>query len=415
MSWNIRPLLSALLRNPTGAVLVGLQIAITLATLSNAAWIVSGAIAKVEQPAGLDIDDMFVITVMGVSNRFNIGRAASEDLAYLRGLPGVAAATVTEGEPLTPNGSDTLLGVRPDQQSQLVQTSMMPLDEQGLRTLDVPLVAGRNFAADDVRSYSSGAPQPSEVIVTQSLARALFPHGRALGRSIYDSGGDSPMTIIGITRDFMGPQLGDPPYNVEIYPQLLGRDGVYNLLVRTQPGREPAILRQAPRHIAAAHPDGVVAHIPSGDNALRNGEALTLREAKRTLDANDRNTAIFLTAITALMVAVCALGVFGLTTFNVSSRIRHTGVRRALGARRGDIVAHFLIENALVLTAGIVLGSLLALAIGQWLSDHYSEPRLDPLYLLWGMLGLGLTGALAAWQPARKAAAVPPSVATRTV
>jgi putative ABC transport system permease protein len=115
------------------------------------------------------------------------------------------------------------------------------------------------------------------------------------------------------------------------------------------------------------------------------------------------------------MLAVCCLGVFGLTAFNVSSRTKQIGVRRAIGARRRDIVVHFMMESALVLAAGVALGSVLALAVGQWLSDHYAEPRLDLAYVLAGMVTLWIVGELAAWQPARRAAGVPPSVATRTV
>ncbi len=72
-------------------------------------------------------------------------------------------------------------------------------------------------------------------------------------------------------------------------------------------------------------------------------------------------------------------------------------------------------ENALILGAGMLLGSLLALAIGQWLTDHEGVARLNPWYLLIGILVLGLVAQFAAWQPARRAARVPPSVATRTV
>jgi putative ABC transport system permease protein len=115
------------------------------------------------------------------------------------------------------------------------------------------------------------------------------------------------------------------------------------------------------------------------------------------------------------MLIVCCLGIFGLATFNVGSRTRQIGTRRAVGARRGDIVAHFLLENALILMIGALLGSVLALAVGGWLTRRYGLPRLDLMYLLAGVGVLGLIGQLAAWQPARRAAAVPPSVATRTV
>ena len=97
------------------------------------------------------------------------------------------------------------------------------------------------------------------------------------------------------------------------------------------------------------------------------------------------------------------------------TRTKQIGTRRALGARRRDIIDYFLVENALITGAGILMGCLLALAAGYWLSLHYALPRLNLYYLVGGVLALWGIGQLAAWQPARRASAVPPSVATRTV
>jgi putative ABC transport system permease protein len=74
-----------------------------------------------------------------------------------------------------------------------------------------------------------------------------------------------------------------------------------------------------------------------------------------------------------------------------------------------------MVENGLITTTGILVGCVLALATGYWLSLQYQLPRLDLYYLVGGVLVLWLIGQLAAWQPARKAATVSPSVATRTV
>lgn len=405
MHAHVPPLFSALRRNRTGAFLVIAQIAITLAVLCNSASIVARAVARIDRPSGLDTRDTFVMIVEGLSKRFNIAQAEATDLAYLRALPGVAAATVTNGRPLTNDGTVTQLRrTAAPSGSNPVRTSMLPVDEQGLRALGVPLVAGRNFRANEIVAYSPAGPsqRPAEIIVTQSLAHALFPHGQALGRTVYE-GRKVALTIIGITRDFMGPQFGQPAYNAALTPQVPGKYGFYELLVRARPGRRDALLRAAKRHIAAAHPDAAVAFTQ------------TLEQAQRLFNASSRNIAIFLSAVTALMLAVCCLGLFGVTAFNVSSRTRQIGVRRAIGARRRDIVAQFVAESALILGAGVVLGSLLALALGQWLSNHYGEPRLTLAPVIGGTATLWIVGQLAAWQPARRAARVAPSVATRTV
>ena len=401
MNINIRPQISALRRSPTGALLVTLQVSITLAVLVNAAWIVHQRVAKIMQPTGIDTRDTFVMTVSGSSRKFNIAAAESEDLAYLRRLPGVVAATVSDGEPLTGNGGDTVLWREPGQRGRFAGTAEISTDSDGLRTLGVSLIAGRNFRPDEIQPFRPGSQTPvSEIIITQALANALFPSGHALGKTVY---GNTPKPIIGITRNFMGPQLGAPVYNTVLYPTMPGQYGGYRLLVRTRRGEREAVLHVARRHIAALHRYGVVQYTQ------------TLSAAERERDAGNRNVAILLAIVTTLMLTVCCLGIFGLTTFNVSSRTRQIGTYRALGARRRDIVTRFLVENGLILTVGALLGSFLALLISDWLTARYGLPRLDPAYLLGGVLVLWGTGELAAWQPARRAAGIPPSVATRTI
>ncbi len=406
MTLRVPPLLSALRRNPAGAILVILQTAITLAVLVNTAGIVSRRIQQLEQPVGIDTRGTFGIDVSSLSKGFNVAQAESEDLAYLRSLPGVVAATVSVGIPLTGYG-ETFDGFwrKPAQRGRFVNTNVLRSDNNLLRTLDVPLVAGRNFRSNEIHSVSTGkkTQPPAEIIVTEALAHALFPRGNALGKTVYNAASD-PLTIIGITRNFVGNvyEFQRRVFDTALLPTP-PRVGFYALLVRTQPGRREAVLRAAQRHIGAAHPLAVII------------KATTLTVAKREFEANNRNMAIFLTTITVLMLAVCCLGVFGLATFNVSSRTRQIGIRRALGARRRDIVALFLAENALTVSASAIFGCLLALAIGQWLTDHDGVARLDPGYLLIGVAVLALTSQLAAWQPARRAARIPPSVTTRSI
>jgi putative ABC transport system permease protein len=115
------------------------------------------------------------------------------------------------------------------------------------------------------------------------------------------------------------------------------------------------------------------------------------------------------------LIAVTCLGIFALATFNVSTRTKQIGTRRAVGARRRDIIRYFMVENAMITSAGVVVGCALALGAGYWLSVQYALPRLNLYYLVGGVLALWAIGQLAAWQPARRAARVSPSVATRTV
>src|SRR5487761_1863822 len=402
MSLNVRPVLSALGRNRAGALLVALEIAIALAVMVNAAWIVAQRIEQIERPSGLDVRDIFAIGFTAITSQSDLGAAQREDLAYLRSLPGVVSASATSSVPFSGYGQGDAVSRYPGPQAPEIQERSIQVDETALATLGVHIVAGRNFSAAEIQPISHKMFAPSaEVLITKTLAHELFPHGNALGKPIY-LGTDNPMTVVGITNDFVGSVWTSPSYNTVLYPQAPGGYGMYFCLARTEPGKTAALLRAAVRHLAASNPERTVF------------VAQTLEYYRQRVDAESRDMAIFLTLVTALILSVTCLGIFGLTTFNVSTRTKQTGTLRAVGARKRDVVAHFLIENAIILIAGALIGCTLALGVGYWLTAQYQLPRLDLHYLVIGVVGVSVIGQLAAWQPARRAASVPPSVATRT-
>jgi len=406
MSLDVRPVLSALLRNRTGALLVAIQIAIALGVLVNAVYIVQQRIEKMNRPTRIDDRNLFGIATAEFTSRFSYDASLREDLTYLRSLPGVVGVTPTNSIPLGISGSANTVWTEPDRKGRRAQINYFSMDEQGLKTLGVRLIAGREFRADEIlppltpNDPTAFVPQ---LILTQAAATALFPRENALGKTVYDALG-RPATITGIIENMTG--TGWPGYEavdfVAIFPRLPGLFGL-DYLVRTEPGRRDAVMRVAEEHLATSNPNRVIKFV-------RSVELL-----KRMLYLDDRNMGVFLITVTVLLLAIASLGIFGLATFNVSTRTKQIGTRRAVGARKGDIVRYFMVENGLVTSAGIVVGCALALAIGYWLSMQYQLPRLDLYYLVGGVLALWLIGQLAAWQPARKAAGVSPSVATRTV
>jgi putative ABC transport system permease protein len=122
-----------------------------------------------------------------------------------------------------------------------------------------------------------------------------------------------------------------------------------------------------------------------------------------------------LVGVCAALLIVTALGIVGLGSFWVAQRRRQIGVRRALGATRGNILRYFQTENFLLATIGIALGMLFAWVINLFLMHHYELPRLPLAYLPIGAIALWLIGQAAVLGPAMRASAVPPVVATRSV
>jgi putative ABC transport system permease protein len=406
MSLDIRPVASSLLRNRTGAVLVAFQIAIALAVLVNAVFIVHQRIEKMNRPTLIDDRNLFGIGIAEFTDRFNYDAAVHEDLTYLRNLPGVISASLTNSIPLGISGSATNVYTQPQSKGNRAQINYFSMDEQGLNTLGVRLIAGRGFRESEIQpplTVTNTTDFVPQLIVTQAVAEQMFPHENALGKTIYTSLGQ-PATITGIIDNMMG--TGWSGYealdHVAIMPQLPRLYG-FQYLVRTEPGHRNAVMRTVEEHLSASNPNRVV-------KAIRSVEFY-----KNLLYRDDRNMQVFLITVTVLLLAIASLGIFGLATFNVSARTKQIGTRRAVGARRTDIVRYFMVENALITTTGIVVGCALALAIGYWLSLQYQLPRLDLYYLVSGVLALWVIGQLAAWQPARRASTISPSVATRTV
>jgi putative ABC transport system permease protein len=122
-----------------------------------------------------------------------------------------------------------------------------------------------------------------------------------------------------------------------------------------------------------------------------------------------------MSCIIVTLVGVTALGLLGLTSLSVAERTKQIGVRRALGATRGDIVRHFLLENWIVTTAGLALGILSAYGLNFLLVSHVSDVKLTWPLVVAGMALLWVNGLIATLPAALRASLVPPSSATRTV
>jgi putative ABC transport system permease protein len=404
-AWNIRPIASALWRNRTGALLVAVQIAIGLAVLVNAIYVVKQRVELIGRPTGMDTANMIWVASAGFAKDYDYEATWREDIAVLRGMPGVKAASLFSNIPLSGGGSSTGYQARPGEVSpkETIPGNKYDVDEAAIAALGVKLVAGRPFEASEILPPSETFEDAPQAIVTKTFAKKLFPGDENfLGKTFYN-GLSEPTVIVGVMEHMQGAWVGwDDLENVVLFPrQKNGPTSIY--LVRTEPGQRDAIMRDIEAKLGGSNPDRLLRWVRPFDYFI---DQSYLR---------DRNMAIFLVSVTTALLAITALGIFGLATFNVSTRIRQIGTRRAVGARRMDIVRHFLVENWMVTTAGIVAGCGAALGIGYWISVEYELPRLDLYFLVGGVLAIWLIGLAAALQPARRASTISPAVASRTV
>ncbi len=190
--------------------------------------------------------------------------------------------------------------------------------------------------------------------------------------------------------------------NVALFP-VIADETYARYMVRAKPGQRDALMKQAEDALNKVDNGRVILKVRSLEYVVANSYA------------DDRAMAVYLGVVIALLLGIAALGIFGLAAFNVSTRTKQIGTRRAVGARRTDILMYFLAENWLITTLGVATGCVLALLLGYWLSTTFELPRLKLYYLLLGVVGLWTVSLAAAFRPARRASMVSPAIATRTV
>jgi putative ABC transport system permease protein len=122
-----------------------------------------------------------------------------------------------------------------------------------------------------------------------------------------------------------------------------------------------------------------------------------------------------LSTVMVILTIVTGLGIVGLASFSVNQRKKQIGTRRALGASQAAIVRYFMLENFLISTVGVILGAALTIGLNIILVNVFSLDRIDWFYIPVGMAVLWMVGQAAVYGPAKKAANIPPALATRTV
>ncbi|NII12032.1 FtsX-like permease family protein [Oleiagrimonas sp. C23AA] len=407
---NIRPILASLRKHRLPVFLLVLEIALACAVLCNAVSMIATRWSDLGVNSGIEEPGLSLVTVNG-----NDGDRAAADiprnLAALHGIGGVRSAGMITGVPLSNSMWVTATGTTPfdstDMRQKASSTAVYIAGRGALDTLGVRLVAGRLFRDEDyigagIRSdYQS---QASVVLISQSFAQTLWPGQSALGKTIY-SLGHTHYTVVGVLADLAAPSLSglgpNTRYHTIVFPGAPNSE-FDTYLIRSRPNEQARVMREAMATLQRLQPQAVIS-------------AKTYAKVRAGYFDDARNMIAMLVLVAAIMLAVTAVGIIGLSSFWVSQRRRQIGVRRALGARAIDILRYFQTENLLLSCGGIVLGMAAAYGINLWLTMHYDVPRMPWFYLPVGAIALALLGQLAVLGPALRASRVPPVVATRSV
>lgn len=419
---TLPPILAALKKHKAGVTLITLQIALTLAIVCNAVFIIGARIDRIHRPTGMHESNLFLLSQQYVGaptgdDPASIAKLDSlqrSDLAVLRNLPDVESAVAINSLPLFNSTWSGGIGLQPDQQNQTAHAANYYSGGDMLGTLGLRLVAGRNFMADEYDHKGfRGHQRPPVVIVTQALADKLFPNGGALGQSIYLDR-TTPSTIVGIVARMSAPSVGrwagDWFWNSVLVPTRL--DATYaNYAIRARPGRMDAAMHAAVTALYAANPMRVIR--ASGDYNDRS--VWSFAAIRANAYRADKGMAILMGVICVILLCVTGAGIVGLTSFWVGQRRKQIGIRRALGATRSDILRYFQSENLLIAGVGVALGAVIAVALNLWMMKQFAMDRMPVAYVAVGIVVLLVLGQGAVFGPARRASRVSPVEATRSV
>jgi putative ABC transport system permease protein len=409
---QIRPILVALKHHLGASVLITLQIALTLGIVCNALFIIQQRLAHMGRPTGIDEANLAVVHNQWIGDFTNeqLDAMTLSDLAVLKRLPGVTNAYADYTYPAV-GPMAQLLSMRytRDQRNKTSYAEPYFADENTLATLGLTLVEGRNFRADEIAAGGDiDAPTAPVIIIARDLAERLYPHQSAVGKVVYFS--DKPSIVIGVIKQLQVPAIGTHSfaYCSVLLPVRSGNfdsNGSY-YMVHVAPRQLDAVIHAAPKVLLALNRMRVLDE---------EGGAQRYSDLRYVGYQSDRGMTVLLGMICTVLLAATVGGIVGLTSFWVSQRTRQIGIRRAIGATRGDILRYFQTENFLIVSFGIALGMLLAFGLNLTLMKFYELPRLPLFYLPIGAIALLVLGQLAVLGPALRAAAVPPVVATRSV
>jgi predicted permease len=390
----------------TRAILLAAQVALTLVLLVGAGLFVRSLRNVQHIDLGFDADRVLEATVdaraagLGVADANAMYLRLRDRIARLPGVAGAAAsmtlfgwgyATTLRAEgvdslPRVETGGPYLSGVTPEY----------------FATLGTRLVRGRTFGPGD----AAGAERVA--LLNAFMARRVWPRDEAIGRCLY-VGSDTTRTctrVIGVVADAKRGSVTEGSTMLYYLPfaqvdSTVWRNARLGGLVVRAEAKARDVADAVRREIQAA-----------GDLPYANVQSLTDRIAPQY--RSWQLGAASFTAFGALALLIAAMGVFAVASYAVSRRTQEIGIRMALGAEPALVARMILAQGLQAAAAGVAVGAAGAWALGRGVRTLlYEVEPADPLVFSTVSAVIVAAAALAAWLPARRAAAVDPMVALR--
>jgi putative ABC transport system permease protein len=312
----------------------------------------------------------------------------------LDGLPGATSASLVSRLPLT--GENEIHTVRAlgrplPQQVGSISAEYRVIDAAYFHTMQIPLMAGRQFRADDPSTFA---------VINEKMATRLWPGEDSIGKQFTD-GDNPPVKVIGVVGDVHNGPL-EKPETMQFY-RLISAAPYYadTFVIRStyEPERLIPAVQQAIWQLDASEP---VTHAQSMQHLL---EAVTLQR---------RFAAGLLSSFAVVALFLSAIGLFSVASLSAARRTREFGIRLAIGATGGEIARLELARTARIVMAGLGLGLLISITVARTMAGllYRVTPWSGEIFAA-ATVVLIASALLAGWLPARRAARIDPATALR--
>jgi putative ABC transport system permease protein len=353
-------------------------------------------------PPGFDAAHLLTMQVQYNGHQYDADSARYRFLAQaleaVRRVPGVAGAAFTSLLPLSGGQYDTYGMQFEDGQLRGYDVFRYVATPGYCEIMGIALRRGRLLDRHDV------AGTPPAVLISESLAKSEFPGQDPIGRRVHVGPTNRPWyTIVGVVGDVKQSSLAESqPEAAYLTPaQSWYADDALSLVVRA-PGDVTALVPAVRNAIWSVDKDQPIVHVATMENLLAASES------------ERRFAMIVFEAFALVALVLSATGIYGVLSGSVNERMREIGVRSALGASRGNILALVVRQGMMLTGLGIMIGLIGAAAATEAIVTLlFGVSRLDPITYLGVIALLVVVSAIASWVPAWRAARVDPSVTLR--
>lgn len=389
-------------RRLRNAFVVG-EFAVALALLTGAGLLVEMFDGLMPDDPGFRQEGLLTFTLAAPDHRYpgptELVLYQDELVARLEAIPGVEGVAVMSTLPrgfANPSATYTVEGRPEPAHGELPVAGVQSVSAAFFATMGIALVAGRGF--DDTDRLGSGLV----AVVNQALADREFPGEDAVGRTLRVRG--EVRTIVGVAADALLeriPLAGRPRETLYLpFAQEPLRSPAFALRSRGEPTALAGDVRQA---IWSVNPDQPVARV------------MTLDEHVAQSLAGPRSLSIFLGGMGVIALALAAMGIYGVMAHSVAQQRREIGIRMALGAGRGAVVAMVTRTGLGLAGAGMLLGLPLAYLMYRGVASALDivQGDIGLRYAIAVTVALGVVATVSTWFPAQRASGVSPGVALR--